>query len=884
MAEELDLQPVVKKKRALTGTPDDLLRPDEIDDISLMEESFPELDLRPVIAENPDDELLDLKPAEPSWVENVQKDWAETVKDKEGFEYAAVPGEFLARRFVRGVKEVGKSIEEHTGLIKKEQELRTKKQRGLASPEELESLDNLQKKRQEEAVEQALMFGPGPIIAGGRVGKIKDLFKEMWSRGEEKVPKKVLKKIDDFLDDYESKLLVKSSEGKPAHQAMQEVERDLSRLPSEIDDMLWLSGRELRYPSREEAVAAINMSRLATIESRERQAGNFIADVLKPISTRLKEMNEELFGALRKFEYKIRTGYHEGFSAGEPFLAKIEKLGSANQRTVKRALMQGDFDIVKRFIANDRQAMASFEKVQGVLKNILERQKAGGLKATEVKNYWPRGFTDTKKALKTLGVEDKSAVIKAFGIKRKQLGRELSDLEKSEVLHSTLFGRESASVAPGHLKARKYAKIPDKFLDLYGTPRQTLHYYLRDTILDLEKRAFLGKRLTRIKGTQSIDWDSSLLKVLKKDYKLMEDTTQFRELKKLLRARMLEGDASPSKIIQATRNITYSATLGNPLAAITQLQDIGLALQKFGVWNALKALAGKRNVRTMDFGLRDASIELLHSPSATARWMERFLKYSGFAKMDQFGKEIILNGALRKGWKLAQTEKGRNLIAKKWSKTLGDESTGKLLQDLKDKKMTEDVRLYLWNELSDIQPISLAEMPVKYLQAPNGRLFYALKSFTLRQLDLILNDTFRMIKKGQVRQGFKNLGGYAVFLSALGVGTDSLKKFITGQPVTVEDLPDAAVNNMLKIFGASEFLVSLGASGLAGSALTKVVTPAPISVLDSVGTDIVNVLTKDDVDIKSIQYVPIVGKFIYWWFGPGLERIAQKEKEKQKAE
>jgi hypothetical protein len=173
-------------------------------------------------------------------------------------------------------------------------------------------------------------------------------------------------------------------------------------------------------------------------------------------------------------------------------------------------------------------------------------------------------------------------------------------------------------------------------------------------------------------------------------------------------------------------------------------------------------------------------------------------------------------------------------------------------------------------------------MPVKYLQNPNGRIFYALKSFTLRQIDLMLNDTFRMMRKGDVYQGTKNLAGYTVFLSALGVGTDSLKKFLTGQDVTIDDLPDAAVMSMLKVFGGSEFIATLAGSGLAGSAITKTITPAPISIIDSVGSDVVNQFTKEDANIKSMQYVPIVGKFAYWWIGPGLDRIAAKEKEKNK--
>src|SRR3990172_5583025 len=879
---ELDLQPVPIKnkygevpKNILVDpdSPEAMLRPDELEDVSLaeMDESQPNqkldlqpLDLQPVSGvyvnkEAPLDlQELDIQPVEPSWLDEVKTDWSKAKEEDSGL--GILPA-FLRERLERGVKNIGSGIREYQDLNLKVADLKAKQRRGIATPEELQSLDELDKKLQEESVNIALNFGPLPIVASGRVGRIKDLLKELREQDKLDVPRSVLKKAETLLDEYETRLAKKASLGMPAHEAMQVVERDMSRTATEIDDLLFLTKRELQYPTKEEAQAGIAASRQASVLDREVTQGNLISDILKPISTRIKDMSEEVFGAMREFEFKIRTGYHEGFGAAEPFLESVEKMGKSNQRLIKRALYQGDFDIIKRMLGRDSKALKSFEDSRDVLKDIFKRQKEVGLKANEVENYFPRAFLDTKKALKALSVNEKSAVMKAFQIKEKQLGRDLSDLEKSEVLHKTLFGRGKTTIAPGHLKSRKFDRIPDKYLDLYASPRQSLHYYMRDSILDLEKRNFLGKQLTRRRGTQSIDWESSLSKILKNQYKIMEDSSQFNELKKLLQARMFEGEASPSKIIQVARNLTYTGTLGNPLSAITQLQDIGLAFQKFGVMTTLRSIVGKKHIRAMDLGLRDASIELLHSPSSTARWMERALKYSGFSRMDQLGKETQLNSAIRKNWRLAQTEKGRDMIAKKWEKTLGEVEMARTLQDLKDKKMTDNVKLLLWNELSDIQPISLLEMPLKYLQNPNGRLFYALKSFTLRQIDLMLNDTIRMMKKGDVYQGAKNLAGYAVFLSALGVGTDSLKKFLTGQEVTVDDLPDAAVSSMLKVFGGSEFIVSLGASGLAGSALTKAITPAPISIIDSIGSDVVQQFTKEDANIKSMQYVPIVGKF-----------------------
>ena len=818
------------------------------------------------------------KEDKPSWLDEVKQDWEKAKETNLGT--ADVPLAFLRARAERGIKGLEEAGRERINLIEQRRALDAKRKRGLATPEEIEAADELEAELRKRGIEDALNWGPGPIVAGGKVGKLKDLFKELWGRGETAVPQRVLNKAEDILNKYEDKLVLKASKGKPVHEAMQEVEMDMGRTAQEIDDMLFLTGRELRYPSREEAIKAVGASRGASVEERELAQGGFISDLLKPVSTRLKELSEKLFGEMRKFEYTIRTQYHKGFSAAEPFLERIESLGARQQKQIKRALLNRDFDVITRLLARDTKALKSFEDARGVLKNLFERQKEHGLKAKEIDNYWPRVFLNTKKALKTLGTKEQSLVMKAFSVRKKQLGRELTDLEKSEILHKTLFGGGKTSNAPGHLRSRKFEQVPDKFLDLYASPRQMLHYYMRDTVLDLAKRDFLGKRLTRQKGTQNIDWESSLAKVILKDYKLSKDSATFDEIRKLLHARMIEGERSPNAFIQAMRNVTYSGTLGNLHAAATQLQDIGLAFSRFGLINTLKTLVGKKHVRTMDFGLRDASIELLHSPSATARWMERFIKYSGFSRMDQFGKETHLNSALRRYWQLAKTPKGRDIISKKYEGVMGREETERMIESLRKKEMTEDVKLLLFNELSDMQPISLLEVPLKYLQAPNGRLFYTLKTFTVRQLDLIMNDTIRQIKGGNVREGTANLAKYITFLSSVGIGVGTIKKWMSGDEVTIDEIPDMAVNDALKIFGGSEFIATLGLGGKAGSAAVKMTAPAPFSIADTIGTDIHNLVTDKEFKFKTGQYIPVMGKFWYYWAGPGLDKINEENKDK----
>jgi len=220
---ELDLQPVPIKnkygevpKNILVDpdSPEAMLRPDELEDVSLaeMDESQPNqkldlqpLDLQPVSGvyvnkEAPLDlQELDIQPVEPSWLDEVKTDWSKAKEEDSGL--GILPA-FLRERLERGVKNIGSGIREYQDLNLKVADLKAKQRRGIATPEELQSLDELDKKLQEESVNIALNFGPLPIVASGRVGRIKDLFKELWEQDKLDVPRSVLKKAETLLDEY----------------------------------------------------------------------------------------------------------------------------------------------------------------------------------------------------------------------------------------------------------------------------------------------------------------------------------------------------------------------------------------------------------------------------------------------------------------------------------------------------------------------------------------------------------------------------------------------------------------------------------------------------------------------------------------------------------
>ena len=202
---------------------------------------------------------------------------------------------------------------------------------------------------------------------------------------------------------------------------------------------------------------------------------------------------------------------------------------------------------------------------------------------------------------------------------------------------------------------------------------------------------------------------------------------------------------------------------------------------------------------------------------------------------------------------------------------------------------SQDVRLLLWHDLSDMQPVALSEMPIKYLENPNGRAFYMLKTFTLKQFDVMRRDAFKlMANKGTRTEGAKNLLRYATYFTAGGMSSQALKDFIMGREY---DVSDAFVDNMWKMIGFNKYgaekLANTGVKGIteAGINLVSVPTGPYINMLDDAlnySQYYLGIDKKNEAENKTIKSVPIAGSVVYQYFFEGIEKDKERKKKEDK--
>jgi len=322
-------------------------------------------------------------------------------------------------------------------------------------------------------------------------------------------------------------------------------------------------------------------------------------------------------------------------------------------------------------------------------------------------------------------------------------------------------------------------------------------------------------------------------------------------------------------VVQMYKNFSYMDTMGSPISALTQIGDLAWAAYEGGLIRALKyaakAAVGKSRITKEDIGVERIAQEFA-DPGTMGNMVTKVFKVTGLEKIDSIGKEALLNTVLEKYQKRAKNDPAG---LKREIRPIFEGETDSVIDDLLNDEITDNVKLLVYSRLIDFQPVGLSEMPQKYLDAGNGRLFYMLKTFTIKVFDVFRNEAFGKIRNGnraEKVQGLKNLVMLSMFLVLANAGADELKDLVLGRKT---DLEDRVVDNLLRLFGVSKFVTWKARTEGVGSALAKQVLP-PFKFIDSLSKDIVT--AGDEKGLEVLGSVPVVGKLAYWHIGRGVHK------------
>jgi hypothetical protein len=234
---------------------------------------------------------------------------------------------------------------------------------------------------------------------------------------------------------------------------------------------------------------------------------------------------------------------------------------------------------------------------------------------------------------------------------------------------------------------------------------------------------------------------------------------------------------------------------------------------------------------------------------STAKFVDATFKLAGWRFLDVGMKELAANAALQKYGRLAKTESGRAALQRSYGDYFGKDFP-QLVEDLVGGKKTRLTMELAIREVSDAQPLSKVEMPKYYNDYPDARVLYMLKSFSIKQLNLVRDRGWKEIARGNVKQGTEFLLRYTLLAGLAGMTTDNLINALLGRD-TDWDATEIPVHAM-KNFGWSQYALDRLKAGRTGEALLAVGAP-PIDPFVQVATG----------NPKAMQYVPLIGKPTY---------------------
>ena len=623
------------------------------------------------------------------------------------------------------------------------------------------------------------------------------------------------------------------------------------------------------------------------LDTVNRLDSGIFQNLWQPIADRLEAVSPRLATRLREVDLQFHIKSNERAKRAEPFMQVFKRLDRGDKRTVKGYLLNGNYNAVRKMFSKVEGGEKAFKDVTDLLDEMhYDLVSAGYKNLTKLSDYFPRRVKDVKALRKTFGIEAQNLYERAIAKRKKELGigqkGKLPDAEEVRILNEVARGRLRSPDAVGGAsfgQKRVVENIRDDQLDLYADPLEGLIGYIRSATNNAEKRRFFGGSGKEVvEGVLNVE--ESVGSLVQKELKNITEG-EADVVQQILKARFVTGEISAKDSVQTFRALTYLAKLANPFSAATQVADLSASVWINGLGNTVASLLGPgaRRASMQKFGLDQVLAEEFTNERVLAKTLNAFFTASGFRHIDRFGKNVLINSTLKRVEKLAKTPAGIKKLAEKHQAEFGTDFP-KLVNSLRNGEIDDNVKLLLWNELAKAQPISLSEMPLNYLQMPNGKILYALKTFAAKQLSNTLRRTRGEWKKGNKKEAVKNTATWLMTVPTAGVGVDTLKDYIRygSQEMPYEDNETMAefaldhADHALKLFGASGYMAEKLKEGDLNAATGGINLFFPgLSTGEALFQLFDELKTGAEIDKRVLKEIPLVGQVYYYWLGGGIE-------------
>lgn len=599
----------------------------------------------------------------------------------------------------------------------------------------------------------------------------------------------------------------------------------------------------------------------------------------------------------------------------------------------KNVLLAGNYkarEKAKAWIVEQFAGTGAMEEVAQTMDDIYtalddarDNLIAKGVPVGFIKEYWPTY------------VKDREGLAKFFGYnapitQTEKNIRQLVEKLKKEFPKRTLEEINTMAIDMINKQWHKYEMGEDvsyfhkrgnfftaNTSDFYDDPFETLARYFENVNRTLMMRELTGRVIPSAEeaDTYSTNLDRALLL-----YKGKKDTAVFKDSDtgKLGKAFAL-ALSKKNKDMQALDNFakkmkmfvnkvgtnqsefakfwerTNSLLLGNFVSTLNQGNELSVILSNFGLEATNDAIkeAVDEMLEESEKDPNSADLE-----SINVQPLQELLRYkdndmlaklteishtlSGFGGADILLKNIEIKACLKGAQKVLKSGDVNDVRFKRFMRLFdqtfpvdiySDKTRANIFEDIKAGNLTDNVKFFAFNYLSNVQPINMAEVPTGFLTAGTaGRLVYQYHTTQLRQLEYVASDIKWGFQTLPLKDAIKNLIGYMMYFMAIGVPIVVLQDLVRGRKPNVAE---SAVYSPFQLLSINEYTInSIKEKGLF-SGIIEELSPS-FRIGDDVTKDAIRLVTLKDYQGNTIKDVPLAGSLAYYWMLGGRDRAIRQ--------
>lgn len=633
-----------------------------------------------------------------------------------------------------------------------------------------------------------------------------------------------------------------------------------------------------------------------------RRAVGTIRGNIRAVSPRIEGLLQQKTSDLNEMRLRFIAGTKNLGDLSRKSLTpdEFKKLDAANLSGNREAAMA-----VFKGKPNEQALIDAYESHQAIMREALELERELGRDVGEVENYFRRSLIDRDGLLKALGRDGEDLYEDLV----KQAGATTQE-EKDKVLNNLISGSAQNRGGKGWLKPRTIDEISENLLKYYEPFDVATQDYVMGVTKDISNRRYFGK--TTEDGTP---FEGNIGKVLAEE-KGKIGREGFKIVEKNLRDYLTNATKYDDELTtwaNRARKLQTYAYLADVGSALIQGGEFFNSANKYGFANAIKGLGDSKRFGLKDLNILESNPDMVsmrrgrESENVLAKGVHGAEKVfqSAMKNFIQRADEYMTGAGANAAWRYASDvarkpdSKEFAALNEKYSKTY-PERWPKMLEaikseDFRNGKLNPDSAFFLFNEVSSLKPISAADKAQFYNSTnPWGKLLYSLRTYPIKQLDVMREIGYEKIKQGNVKEGLKNLAAYAVIVGmgqqALNYGRDVLfnreqdeSEYLMTGALQLAMIPRFAFYKA-KQDGLLDAVISTTVPGYALMEDVWKDTQTGLKAVsghrDSDGARTVADLEDFFKQSRMVQYAPGVGRPIYWWLGKGAEQEKKAEQDR----